>query len=350
MSGNTILLLLLFTISSAYTQPVARAIWIDTDIRLGKPGRDVDDGLALIMAVQSKEVNVEGISVTGNVKYASNIAKKIVREYSTEPFVDVYKGSRNHNDIGKESAATVALINKLQQTKLTILALGLLTNIATVIQNHPELAKQIEEIVFCGSRQPGQHFNIGSSNLNIPDANFERDPDAFNIILQAGIPITFAGFEPAQNIKIYKNDILFLKNSTYKAEHWLYKKLRIWQWLWKVGLKDDCFIPFDVVTLGTLIAPKFFQYFNSVTVHIDTLHNDLFIPFFNHKTKLYLNVINTSGSKGSNSRYCYKTQPQFKAYILSSLQQNIYSQHLTQKNKLHQLSATARGKYTYPLP
>ena len=335
MSGNTLLLLLLLCAGNvAYTQPVARAIWIDTDIRLGKPGRDVDDGLALIIAVQSKEVFVEGISVTGNVGYASNIAKKIVKEYSAEHFVAVHKGARNHNDIGKETAATEALKQKLQQKKLTILALGLLTNIATVIQIHPELSKQIQEVVFCGSRQLGQHFKIGSSTLNIPDANFERDPNAFNIILRAGIPITFVGFESAQYIKIYKKDIIFLKDSPYKPEHWLYKKLRLWQLLWKMGVKDECFIPFDVVTLGSLIAPLFFQYFNSVTVHVDTLRNDLFIPLFNHRTKPYLNVINTSGTISSDFRYCYQTQPQFKDYILSSLRQNVYSQHRTQKNKM----------------
>jgi pyrimidine-specific ribonucleoside hydrolase len=38
--------------------------------------------------------------------------------------------------------------------KLTILALGPMTNIATLIQNHPDIIPQIEKISICAARTP----------------------------------------------------------------------------------------------------------------------------------------------------------------------------------------------------
>jgi hypothetical protein len=44
------------------------------------------------------------------------------------------------------------LYQALKKRKLTILALGPMTNIATLIQNHPDIIPQIEKISICAAR------------------------------------------------------------------------------------------------------------------------------------------------------------------------------------------------------
>jgi pyrimidine-specific ribonucleoside hydrolase len=54
----------------------------------------------------------------------------------------------------------------LKKEKLTILALGPMTNIATLIQNHPDIIPQIEKISICAARTPGLPFNR-NGKLNV---------------------------------------------------------------------------------------------------------------------------------------------------------------------------------------
>jgi pyrimidine-specific ribonucleoside hydrolase len=57
------------------------------------------------------------------------------------------------------------LYEALKKEKLTILALGPMTNIATLIQNHPDII-QIK-ISICAARTPGLLFNPGNGKLNV---------------------------------------------------------------------------------------------------------------------------------------------------------------------------------------
>ncbi|HOC94214.1 MAG TPA: nucleoside hydrolase, partial [bacterium] len=64
-----------------------RRVIIDTDPAIGMPLRDIDDALAIVLALNSPELKVEGITIThGNVdqksafKSAELILKKAGRE------------------------------------------------------------------------------------------------------------------------------------------------------------------------------------------------------------------------------------------------------------------------------
>ena len=48
-------------------------VWIDTDIMIGKFRRDVDDGLALMLALQDTSIKIEGISFVHGVDYAEKV-------------------------------------------------------------------------------------------------------------------------------------------------------------------------------------------------------------------------------------------------------------------------------------
>ena len=59
-------------------------VWIDTDPAVGEPERDVDDGLALVQAFHSPELDIRGVSVVfGNAPLDRGlpIARRLVGEY-----------------------------------------------------------------------------------------------------------------------------------------------------------------------------------------------------------------------------------------------------------------------------
>ena len=55
--------ILVAALASAGAAPAPVPVWIDTDPAIGESDRDVDDGLALIQAFHSPELDIRGVSV-----------------------------------------------------------------------------------------------------------------------------------------------------------------------------------------------------------------------------------------------------------------------------------------------
>jgi len=175
-------------------------VWFDTDIMIGMPdvaAREVDDGITLIMALKQPQIQIVGISSITYVDYSFDIINKILNWHHKGANIPIYKGSAFANDVGTENEATKALYLALKKEKLTILALGPMTNIATLIKNHPDIIPQIEKIAICAARTPDLPFNPGNGKLNVFDYNYEFDTASMDVLLNSSIPLEFAGYEPS---------------------------------------------------------------------------------------------------------------------------------------------------------
>jgi inosine-uridine nucleoside N-ribohydrolase len=76
---------------------------------------------------------------------------------------------------------------------VTVVAVGPLTNVASLLHQHPEVAERIAEVIAVAGRRPLQRFTTGSASH--PDLNFEKDPEAFAAILSTAVQLTLAPFE-----------------------------------------------------------------------------------------------------------------------------------------------------------
>src|SRR5215218_699801 len=86
-------------------------VWIDTDPAMGEPERDVDDGLALVQAFHSPELDIRGVSVVfGNAELDRGlpIARRLVTEFGP-PGLKVFAGAAKASDMPRESEASRAL-------------------------------------------------------------------------------------------------------------------------------------------------------------------------------------------------------------------------------------------------
>src|SRR5215831_13815927 len=119
--------------------PSPTVIWIDTDPSVMPGGHEVDDGFALVQAFHSPELRIKGISVVfGNAELekAFRIAEVMVRRFGPAE-LEVLPGAAGAQQLGEETVASHTLAEALVTEPLTILALGPLTNIATVLNRHP---------------------------------------------------------------------------------------------------------------------------------------------------------------------------------------------------------------------
>ncbi len=317
-----LLVLLSFSGLFVFAQKPPIAVWIDTDPAAGLENRDVDDGLALIQAFHSPELDIRGVSaVFGNtdLENAYPIAQKLTKLYGP-PGLEVFKGAAGGNELGKETPASMAIRKALEKEKLTLLVLGPATNIATVLQKSPELASQIKEIIMVAGRRKGQRFTTGTKNLNAHrDFNFELDPVGMQVILDSSVPLVLAPFEISSQVWLKKEDLDKLERGN-EACRFLVPPARVWLKLWKDVFFVDGFNPFDTLAVGYLVNPKLVRW-EDLPVLIQVLQDDITeerMQGVESETKPYL-IVDSKQRTSRRAKYCFAPEPGFKADLLRRL-------------------------------
>ncbi len=296
-------------------------VWLDVDTTNGlvdsRP-RDVDDGLAMLFALHSPELAVRGVSVcfgNGRLDQTLQITRDILSQFAPGNLKTAYSGAASSDDLGKETDATRAIEAELTQRPLTILALGPVTNIATVVKNHPELHKNIIKIVVVAGRRPGFGFHPpGRPELIFPDANFEHDPQGMQVLLDSKLPIIFAGYEVSSDVWITPKELAALAK-TGPTGQWIARTSAAWmnRWVQQRHLKG--FNPFDTLAVGWVIDADLMESLPVVT-HIQPANAT---PATAGSKKSKPLLICEPTKKASNQLYLTNAKPAFTPLLLRRL-------------------------------
>ena len=235
-------------------------VWIDTDPAIGLPGGEVDDGLMLIQAFHSPELEIHGVStVFGNTSHenAYPIAKDVVARFGP-PGLTVLPGAASADELGASNPAVEGMAVALGVRCLTILAVGPVTNVGTLLQLHPDLAAQIDSIIVVAARRVGQRFVSGSAETPFRDFNFELDPTAMQVLLDSSVPLVFAPWEVSSHVWIRQADLDALAESGGTGA-WIAAACASWIARWKANFGVDGFNPFDTLAVAWLTHPDWIE-------------------------------------------------------------------------------------------
>lgn len=219
-----------------------RRIIIDTD-----PG--IDDALAIMFALGCPELSVEGITiVSGNVPVnvgtrnaltlleligrtdipvARGAALPLRRALVTAEWVHGKDGMANMNlpapSIKPVEGSAVEWIRKKlldSDEKITVVAIGPLTNLGMLYCLNPDAFLRIEEIVFMG----GAAFCGGNTTASA-EFNIYVDPDAAKLVVNSGVPITMVGLDVTEKTVIYSDDVSILEGNSSRVADFAKKLL-----------------------------------------------------------------------------------------------------------------------------
>ncbi len=213
------------------SEVLLKKIIIDTD-----PGQD--DALALMTAFGSEKLQVLGVTcVAGNVSLdlTSENALKIC-ELTGKEEIPVFRGCEKpltrklvtaehvHGKTGLDGTeldlknkkvekyeASDFIIETLLENdrkKITLCALGPLTNIATALLKKPEIGDLLEEIVLMGGG-----FFEGGNITPAAEFNIYVDPEAAKIVLSSGIKITMLPLDVTHKTLVDRQFLSKLRSS-----------------------------------------------------------------------------------------------------------------------------------------
>jgi purine nucleosidase len=222
-------LLLLALATSAITQVAPRRVIIDTD-----PG--TDDAMAIILALNSPEFKVEALTVVpGNVDGRQGLdnALKIV-SLAGRCDIAIAAGAQhplNQKLItaqfwhGRNGLADVQLpaskckadprfgpdliiemIHKYPH-EITLIPVGPLTNIALAVSKDPAIASLVKDIVIMGGSITGGNVNGAA------EANIYNDPEAAQIVFNAGWMVTMVGSDVGERTLMTRTYLTELQSS-----------------------------------------------------------------------------------------------------------------------------------------
>ncbi len=298
------------------------AAWIDTDPAVGVHDRDVDDGFALLQAFHSPELEIRGVSVVfGNAPLAQAwpIGRRIVGQFGPRG-LHAYRGASSAAERGVETPASRALAAALEREPLIIFVLGPATNVATVLENHPELAPRIVRVIAVAGRRPGQRFTTGSVNrAGHRDFNLEQDPDAFRTLLAAPIPVTLTPFEVSSAVWMQEEDLAQLARGAPGVRS-MVAPARRWLALWKRTFGVDGFNPFDTLAIARIVSPALLAC-EMLPASMQVLPDDVTEARMQGTTgarKAYL-LVSNDFPRERLVEYCGSVGPAFKADLVRRL-------------------------------
>ncbi len=196
---------------------------IDTD-----PG--VDDALALLLAMRSPELKIEGITpVAGNVPLELGLPNALrMVEIAGRADIPVAPGAKapllrrlvtatyahGENGLGgavfpdpktkpiaEPAAEFIRRIVRKYPGEVTLIPIGPLTNIAAALSPDTELAGMVRGIVLMGGSLSGGNITPAA------EFNIYVDPEAARIVFQSGVPITMVGLDATRKTSLTEEHV-----------------------------------------------------------------------------------------------------------------------------------------------
>jgi inosine-uridine nucleoside N-ribohydrolase len=256
---------------------------IDCDPGNGIAGANVDDGLALSLALAAPTLSLELVTtVAGNTPSAVgyNVAKDLMARVgrslpvvrgSTQalqepsaPWRDaldntVHKRQLSHLWQGvraprefqapeQEAADAIGQLICANPGEITLVAIGPLTNVALAIERYPQMTSAVREIVIMGG--------VFAVDDYIKDTNFGFDPEAAHRVLNCGANITLVPLDVTTKTLMTHDDLDRIEQFNTPLANFVCETFRPWiDYSMSTRSLAGCWIH-DALVIAWLIDPN----------------------------------------------------------------------------------------------
>lgn len=243
---------------------------LDCDPGNGVAGADIDDGIALGLALRSPEIELDAVTVVaGNVPVERGVQCALeILDAADAPHVPVHAGAarplvqdpaawrdrldgRRDDELAQElwrdvqtrtpnlapdpAPAAQALVDRVNARpgEITVVAVGPLTNVATAMLLDPEWAGKVRRLVIMGGA-----FNIPNQ---LQELNSSYDPEATHLVLTSTAPLLVVPLDVTMRTFLRLDDVDVLDAAGTRLATYLGHTVRPWvAWLAERLGRDGC--------------------------------------------------------------------------------------------------------------
>lgn len=257
---------------------------LDCDPGNGIPGADIDDGLALGLALRSPEIELEAVTVVaGNVPVDRGVECALeVLEAAGAAHVPVHRGAtrpllqdpagwrarlddRRYDRVAQElwrqvrptgsrlaahnTSAAQVLVDRVNERpgEITVLAVGPLTNVAMAMLLDPDWAEKVARVVVMGGA-----FDRPNT---LQELNASYDPEATHLVFTSSAPLLVVPLHVTIRTFMHLTHVDRLDAAGTPLAAYLGWTVRPWvEWLAKRFGRDGCALH-DPLALAAVLDP-----------------------------------------------------------------------------------------------
>jgi inosine-uridine nucleoside N-ribohydrolase len=253
-----------------------KLVYVDTDVGLGTPGAEIDDGAALIFLSRHQSVEMLGAgSVFGNVPLPDaslNLDRlltwldgghiplglgaegPLLAEMTWfESWQSEYGGTLPWTfQMPTELAANLIIQTiRTHPRQVSILALGPMTNLALAVRLDPGIVPLTREVIVMGGSLDIQN--------SAPEFNVHCDPEAAQIVFNAGWNVHLLGLNITRRVHFSRRDFASLRDGNLAVEL-LHAQAPGWiDRMEEMGWEQDGCALHDAVAAAYLVEDTIFQ-------------------------------------------------------------------------------------------
>ena len=253
-----------------------KLVYVDTDVALGTPGAEIDDGAALIFLLRNPAIALVGAgSVFGNVSIQDadmNLdrlltwlgGEELPRGFGAarpllgdsawfEAWQSGYGTTRPWDSRPASYLAANLIIHTIHTHpgQVSILSLGPVTNLALAIRLEPSIVPLTRQVILMGGS-----FNVQNP---APEFNVRSDPEAAQIVLSSGWPVHVLGLDVTRRVHFSRRDFASLRGGSPAVE---LLRAQAPGWIDRVeemGWEQDGCALHDAVAAAYLVDETLFQ-------------------------------------------------------------------------------------------
>lgn len=253
-----------------------KLVYVDTDVGLGTPGAEVDDGAALLFLLRNPSIDLVGAgSVFGNVsiqdadmnldRLLTWLGKKDIPRglgaagplLGDMAWFEPWQAGYGKTQSWDPRPASYLAANLIIHTVLThpgqvsILSLGPVTNLALAIGLEPSIVPLTREVILMGGS-----FSVQNP---APEFNIRCDPEAAQVVLSSDWPVHVLGLDVTRRVHFSRRDFASLRDGNPAVE---LLRAQAPGWIKRVeemGWEQDGCALHDAVAAAYLVDEMLFQ-------------------------------------------------------------------------------------------
>ncbi len=230
---------------------------LDCDITMGLPGKDVDDGLALMALLGRPEVELLGVTSTfGNstIEEVHPTLLRVLQELGHQE-IPAFPGADSPEGRDSAAAAFLAQAAAANPGQVALLATGSTTNLAGAADRDPQFFHNLARMVFMG----GVTRPLRIDGREMAELNFSADAEAAHRALSSGCRATVVTGNLCLQAPLAREHLdEFFRQCSPPLALYLEHTLRAWLGWMEQKLGVSRLYPWDAVAALCLVEPDLF--------------------------------------------------------------------------------------------